>query len=211
MHPCLRGYDLGAIMIRIDASSRIPIHEQVKTGLKELVEKGLLLPGDQVPTAKTLAESLVISPAAVARAYRELIKEGFLESKRGEGNWISNRLNKPSDQLMDLVQQLVQRIRACADAGLSWEEISAILQFVRSQPGKGSGEKTGSGLLQHLEKFAAGARTPEGFCPYCREKIQPQELKSLCLICGTAHHQECWNERNHCSVFGCKGTTQIQY
>lgn len=199
-------------MIRIDASSRVPIHEQVKTGLKELVEKGLLRPGEQVPSAKTLAESLVVSPAAVSRAYRELLKEGFLESKRGEGNWISNRLNKPSDQLMDLVQQLVQGIRACVDSGLSWEEISAIFQFVRSQPGKGSGEeKAGSGLLQHLEKFAAGAKIPEGFCPYCREKIQPQESKSLCLICGTAHHQECWNDRNHCSVFGCKGTTQILY
>jgi GntR family transcriptional regulator len=199
-------------MFRIDASSRVPIHEQIKNGLKQLVDRGLLRPGEQVPSARSLAESLVVSPTAVSRAYKELIKEGFLENIRGEGNCISKAIRKSGDTQMDLVQQLVQSIRSCADGGLTWTEIEAIFEFARTRPPGGPTKKDpGSPLLQHLKKFSSSVETPEGVCPYCREKILPSETRSLCLVCGTGHHQDCWNERNHCSVFGCKGTTQIWF
>jgi GntR family transcriptional regulator len=76
-------------MIKIDLHSQTPIYEQIKTGFKGLVQKGLLLPGDAAPSIRTLASQLKLNPNTVARAYRELTVEGFFESKRGEENIIS--------------------------------------------------------------------------------------------------------------------------
>ena len=41
-------------------------------------------PGDQVPAIRNLAEQLFVNPNTIARAYRELILEGFLDSKKGD-------------------------------------------------------------------------------------------------------------------------------
>jgi len=78
-------------MINIDLHSQTPIYEQIKTGLKGLVRRGMLLPGDAAPSIRTLAVQLKLNPNTVARAYRELSSEGFFESKRGEENIVSAR------------------------------------------------------------------------------------------------------------------------
>ncbi|OGS47669.1 MAG: hypothetical protein A3J79_07970 [Elusimicrobia bacterium RIFOXYB2_FULL_62_6] len=78
-------------MIKIDLHSQTPIYAQIKTGLKGLVRRGLLLSGDAAPSIRTLAAQLKLNPNTVARAYRELSVEGFFESKRGEENIISSR------------------------------------------------------------------------------------------------------------------------
>ncbi len=57
-------------MITIDANSPVPIFEQIKAGLRGLVSRGMLNPGDQAPTIRTLAEDLVVNPNTIARAYQ---------------------------------------------------------------------------------------------------------------------------------------------
>jgi hypothetical protein len=39
-------------------------------------------------------------------------------------------------------------------------------------------------------------------CPYCRAEITPAEAQ-LCPGCSTPHHQDCWEENQGCTVFGC--------
>ncbi|MGH9856347.1 MAG: RING finger protein [Acidobacteriota bacterium] len=42
-------------------------------------------------------------------------------------------------------------------------------------------------------------------CPYCREMILDSDQQIACSLCSTLHHQECWAEADHCSIYGCGG------
>jgi hypothetical protein len=43
-----------------------------------------------------------------------------------------------------------------------------------------------------------------GICPLCRDPIGQEEL-IRCLKCNTAHHADCVEAGNPCSIFGCSG------
>jgi GntR family transcriptional regulator len=76
--------------IRISLQDGVPIYLQIASQIKYLVASGSLLPGDQLPSVRKLAEDLVINPNTVARAYRELENEGVLVTRRGAGVYVSD-------------------------------------------------------------------------------------------------------------------------
>src|SRR6185295_270860 len=119
-------------MLEIDPRSPVPINDQIKAGLKGLVTKGLLKPGDQAPSVRALAVSLRVNPNTVARAFRELGQEGFLETRRGEGAYISDKGSRQArDGFGDLKRALEDALRMARRGGLPWSEIEAILRKAR--------------------------------------------------------------------------------
>jgi GntR family transcriptional regulator len=58
--------------------------------VKYLVASGRLMPGEQLPPVRKLAEQLLVNPNTVARAYRELETAGVLETRRGAGVFASD-------------------------------------------------------------------------------------------------------------------------
>lgn len=94
----------------------------------------ILLPGDQVPPIRGLAETLVVNPNTIAKAYRELILEGFLESRKGEGAFVSARAgSKASNGMKSVRQRLIDSIQLSRRAGLSWKDIQAALELAREE------------------------------------------------------------------------------
>ena len=47
-------------------------------------------------------------------------------------------------------------------------------------------------------------------CPYCHEEFGDSAQLVKCLWCGAAHHVECWNIDEHCSVYHCPGKATIR-
>ncbi len=78
------------MQIRISLKDGVPIYLQISNQVKYLVASGRLSPGEQLPPVRTLAEDLVINPNTVARAYRELEREGILVTRRGAGVYVSD-------------------------------------------------------------------------------------------------------------------------
>ena len=116
-------------MIQIDPNSPVPLNDQIKAGFKGLVAKGLLRPGDQMPSIRGLATSLKVNPNTVARAFRELSLEGFIESQRGNGNYVSDMAKRQAkDNLEDVRERLREALRLAKRGGLPWSEISALMQ-----------------------------------------------------------------------------------
>lgn len=76
-------------MIKIDTSSFVPIYEQVKTQLKLRIAAHILKPNDPLPSIRELASELLINPNTVARAYREMEREGFICTQKGRGSFVS--------------------------------------------------------------------------------------------------------------------------
>jgi len=75
--------------IRISSSEGVPIYVQIVHQVKSLVASGILSPGDEIPPIRTLAETLVINPNTVARAYLELERAGIVRKKQGFGTYIA--------------------------------------------------------------------------------------------------------------------------
>ncbi|MGB2764127.1 MAG: GntR family transcriptional regulator [Candidatus Aminicenantaceae bacterium] len=73
----------------INFSSPVPIYQQIILAIKLEILSGRLKTGDQLPPIRELAKILKLNPNTVAKAYYNLEGEGFIESKRGSGNWVN--------------------------------------------------------------------------------------------------------------------------
>jgi GntR family transcriptional regulator len=121
-------------MVSIDNASAVPIYEQVKDGLRGLVARKLLGPGDQVPPIRGLAELLVVNPNTIARAYRELILEGFLETRKGEGAFIARgAVIKASNGMESVRRRLVDNIILARRAGLAWKDVQSAIHEAKEE------------------------------------------------------------------------------
>jgi len=72
----------------VDPHSGVPIYLQLIEQIKRSVALGVLAPGEQLPTVKQLATDLTLNPNTVARVYRELERDGIIETSPGRGSFI---------------------------------------------------------------------------------------------------------------------------
>lgn len=80
-------------MITLNMKDGRPLYEQVVDGIKEQALKGLLKPGDQIPSIRQLAGMLMITPNTVSKAYQELERQGVIETIRGKGTFIAMKVD----------------------------------------------------------------------------------------------------------------------
>lgn len=74
----------------VDPHTGVPIYLQLVEQVKRSVALGVLSAGERLPTVKQLAFDLTINPNTVARAYRELEREGIIETNVGRGSFVSS-------------------------------------------------------------------------------------------------------------------------
>jgi GntR family transcriptional regulator len=77
--------------IVIITGSATPIYRQISDQICRAVATGQLVPGEQMPSVRALAEQLVINPNTVARTYAHLIREGVLEAQKGKAVFVARR------------------------------------------------------------------------------------------------------------------------
>ncbi|MBZ0089750.1 MAG: winged helix-turn-helix domain-containing protein, partial [Thermoanaerobaculia bacterium] len=64
----------------LDRSSRATLQDQLAQHIKELIQTGVLAPGDGLPSTRELATRFDLSRNTVVNAYDRLMSEGYLES-----------------------------------------------------------------------------------------------------------------------------------
>ena len=77
------------MLFRSNPASGVPLYLQLIEQVKHAVETGALRGGEQLPGIRALSEELVINPNTVAKAYRELEREGVIELRHGAGAFIA--------------------------------------------------------------------------------------------------------------------------
>ena len=92
----------------LDFRSGIPIYIQVVEHIRELVLRGDLCPGDQLPTVRSLAQDLRVNFNTIARAYRLLDEAGIISTQQGRGTYILSPL--PPDGENDLRQRSLRSL-----------------------------------------------------------------------------------------------------
>ena len=78
--------------LRLDPSDTRPLPVQIAAALRAQVAAGVLLPGERVPSTRTLATQLGVSRGSVVTAYEQLTAEGYLTAEVGSGTVINPRL-----------------------------------------------------------------------------------------------------------------------
>ncbi|HEY3915260.1 MAG TPA: GntR family transcriptional regulator [Verrucomicrobiae bacterium] len=77
------------MQIHITSSDGVPIYIQIVNQVKHLIASGRLMPGEEIPPIRALAEQLVVNPNTVARAYLELERAGVVTKRHGSGTYVS--------------------------------------------------------------------------------------------------------------------------
>lgn len=73
------------MFIKLDLESEIPIYEQLKNEIIIGIAKKELLPGDRLPSVRSLASDIGINLHTVNKAYQQLKQDGFLLIHRQKG------------------------------------------------------------------------------------------------------------------------------
>jgi GntR family transcriptional regulator len=76
--------------LRVDAHSPIPIRWQLSEQLKHAIEAGAVPRDQALPSIRELAGFLGINPNTVARAIEDLKRNGYVETRRGKGVFVTS-------------------------------------------------------------------------------------------------------------------------
>ncbi len=118
-------------MFRIDAGSGVPVYRQLVGQVRREVMLGRMRPGDQLPTLKEVVEALAINPNTVVKAYSELEHEGLVVRRQGVGTFIAPTATAHSFAAPPaLVSSLLRWMRRAGDAGMSTEQVRALVAAV---------------------------------------------------------------------------------
>jgi len=113
-------------MFTVDPKSSLPIYEQLVAQIIRAIARGLLRSGEQMPSVRELAGSLLVNPNTVSRAYQELESRDFIVTMRGKGSFISDL---PLEQVKQAaIQNHIQTLCIIADElSISNEDLYRLL------------------------------------------------------------------------------------
>lgn len=118
------------IIFRLNTHSGVPPYLQIVQQVKQALQVGILLPGDQLPTVKEVVSHIAINPNTVAKAYRELEGLGITEGRTGSGTFVKARPAGPSPAIQELLSKdLEVWITKAKEFGLDEESIEALVRI----------------------------------------------------------------------------------
>ena len=136
---------MNTLQISIDTKSGIPLYVQIRDQIKEAIESGQIPPHYRLHTIRDLAKILKINANTVARAYRELEYQGYLQTLSGRGSFVLYKSTGPVDFEPDfwIVSELEDCLKRIQN---EWHVPSERLQQLASQAierlsSKNQGEK----------------------------------------------------------------------
>lgn len=116
-------------MFNIDTRSSTPIYEQIINGVKESIVKGILQPGDKLPSVRELASMLTTNPNTVSKAYVELERLKIIETLRGRGTFVAidYKPKLEEDKMAKLKEDLKKILLDAHYMGIKGTEIKKIM------------------------------------------------------------------------------------
>ena len=116
------------IEFHLDQRSGVATYLQIAQQVREALRLGVLDVGDQLPTVREVVADLAINPNTVAKAYRELEREGLVVARQGRGTFVASTLAAPSLEHHEALRRELERWLTEAErAGLDEESIRALI------------------------------------------------------------------------------------
>ena len=116
-------------LVPIDASSDVPLHEQIYRALRDVIVSGKLQTGARIPSSRMLSEELRVSRNTVLSAFEKLTSEGYLDSRIGGGTYVAPMLpdealsapaHTPVRQTIEIALPISRRGKVLSSADVEW-------------------------------------------------------------------------------------------
>lgn len=115
-----------------------PIYLQLMDKINRQIIRKELKAGDKLPSVREMAVNSGVNPNTIQRTYNELERMGIVETRRGQGTFVS----EDEDLLIKLRQQLKEEqirdfVQDMQEMGFSLEEMIAGLRDYLDTEGRG--------------------------------------------------------------------------
>ena len=110
-------------MLKLNPNSETPLYMQIVEQTKLAIAKGLFRNGDRFPSVRELSRELLVNQATVSKAFKELDRQGIIETKPGIGTFISFDDNKISKRIDKMMEKLEDDFLEARYLGISLDEI----------------------------------------------------------------------------------------
>ena len=99
------------MIVGVDLTLDTPPYEQIRSSIVAAVSRRGLVAGTRLPTVRQLARDLEVSPATVARAYRELEHDGVVYGAGRNGTFVADVAGLVHQTVDALARDFVARAR----------------------------------------------------------------------------------------------------
>ena len=135
-----------------------PLYQQIAESIRRDILEGRYKPGDRLPGVRQLHARWKCTPGTIQRAYHELVRQGLIESRAGQGTRVTGEILSTPSQLHGVLRraQLVHRMETvileAIASGYAPEEIQQALHLgldrwrsIQTAP-----EKASAGVLRFV-------------------------------------------------------------
>jgi GntR family transcriptional regulator len=127
------------MFLEVDPRGKVPIYVQLVEGVRHAIEVGTLREGERLPTVRALAEELTVAPNTVVKAYNELQREGWIQSRPGAGTTVAQGVDATTRKrkIEALYERLASLVRDAVGLDVTeddlWERFEVEFQRVRER------------------------------------------------------------------------------
>lgn len=115
-------------MFSVDAMARTPVYEQIRVQLEKFILSGIMKPGDQLPSVRSLSLELSINPNTILKAYSELDTRGVIQAVPGRGYFVCEKaLDILGRSARRRLEGLMTEFRDMALAGIDKSELYRLI------------------------------------------------------------------------------------
>lgn len=117
-------------MLSIDIRSRIPIYEQIKNQILNLIRIGVLVEDEQLPSIRNVASETGVNVNTVKRAFQELESEGIIYTIAGKGNFVSPTVLDSTVSAKKALSEIEEQINSAKLKGVAKKELLDLVERI---------------------------------------------------------------------------------
>ena len=114
----------------IDRELQVPLRLQIKGTIEYGIACGELGVGEPLPSVRELAEQVGVAPMTVSQVYRDLKKEGLIETRPGAGTYVADSFRArvaAQPNIVSLHRQIDDLIDNALNMGIRTADIGALV------------------------------------------------------------------------------------
>jgi DNA-binding transcriptional regulator YhcF (GntR family) len=85
---------MASLGLHVDRDGGIPVGTQLTWQIQALITEGRLLPGEQLPSVRRLADAAGVNVNTIRSVYDRLEGEGFIRTEHGRGSFVAENVPK---------------------------------------------------------------------------------------------------------------------
>lgn len=117
-------------MISVNKQSPIPFYEQIKNQVLTLIRLGVLAPGAQIPSIRSVSAETGVNVNTVKKAFAELEMSGVIYTVPGLGSFVSEQALENSAITQKVKSDISEILERAKSIGVSKEEIFEIIESI---------------------------------------------------------------------------------